>query len=198
MTANDIYNIENRLNEMLDVNTYEKINMTPREVEESLSRIERARYKKEFYESMCCNFTVCRYNESGVCGNKVKREECIEVSRKVLCMEEENKSEEEKKYRDFLKTENKHYVYINNFLATPMRYKILGMIYAYNTVPVASIRFENGILAERNIDELMSCYTLENCIKQCEQLNEEMKEHRESWSEDCWRLEQLMQEVGHD
>lgn len=110
----------------------------------------------------------------------------------------ENESEEEKKYIDFIKTENKYYVYINNFLATPMRYKILGVIYAYNTVPIASIRFENGILAEHNIDELVSCYTLENCIKQCEQLNEEMKEHRESWSEDCWRLEQLMQGVGHD
>lgn len=86
MTTNDIRSIENRLNETLDVNTYEKINMTPKEVEGSLSKLERERYKQEFYESMCCNFAMCIYNQSNVCRNKGKREECIEVSRKVLCM----------------------------------------------------------------------------------------------------------------
>lgn len=38
---------------------------------------------------MCsCNFTTCRYNANGKCENEEKRKECVEVSRKVLCLED--------------------------------------------------------------------------------------------------------------
>ena len=43
------------------------------------------------YENKKCNLTSCRYNAYGKCTNKEKREECVEVSRKVLCINEENK-----------------------------------------------------------------------------------------------------------
>ena len=36
------------------------------------------------------NITTCRYNADGKCTNEEKREECVEVSRKVLC-EDENR-----------------------------------------------------------------------------------------------------------
>ena len=39
-------------------------------------------------ENKKCNMTSCRYNEYGKCTNKEKREECVEVSRKVLCINE--------------------------------------------------------------------------------------------------------------
>ena len=35
-----------------------------------------------------CNLTTCRYNENGKCTNEEKRKECVEVSRKVLCEDE--------------------------------------------------------------------------------------------------------------
>ena len=34
-----------------------------------------------------CNLTTCRYNKDKKCTNKEKRKECVEVSRKVLCLE---------------------------------------------------------------------------------------------------------------
>ena len=40
------------------------------------------------YENKKCNLTSCRYNAYGKCTNKEKREECVEVSRKVLCITE--------------------------------------------------------------------------------------------------------------
>lgn len=40
-----------------------------------------------------CKFTTCRYNTDGKCTNEEKREECVEVSRKVLCINEENKKQ---------------------------------------------------------------------------------------------------------
>ncbi len=36
-----------------------------------------------------CNFTTCRFNEDGKCTNKEFREECVDMSRKVLCLHEE-------------------------------------------------------------------------------------------------------------
>ena len=36
-------------------------------------------------ENNNCNLTSCRYNAYGKCTNKEKREECVDVSRKVLC-----------------------------------------------------------------------------------------------------------------
>ena len=43
------------------------------------------------YENKKCNLTSCRYNVDGKCTNEEKREECVEVSGKVLCINEENK-----------------------------------------------------------------------------------------------------------
>ena len=42
------------------------------------------------YENKKCNLTSCRYNADGKCTNEEKREECVEVSRKVLCLNENN------------------------------------------------------------------------------------------------------------
>ena len=39
-------------------------------------------------ENNSCNLTTCRYNADGKCTNEGKRKECIEVSRKVLCLDE--------------------------------------------------------------------------------------------------------------
>lgn len=34
-----------------------------------------------------CHLITCRYNNDGKCTNNEKREECTEVSRKVLCLD---------------------------------------------------------------------------------------------------------------
>ena len=34
-----------------------------------------------------CNLTTCRYNKDKKCTNKFARKECIEVCKKVLCLE---------------------------------------------------------------------------------------------------------------
>ena len=39
------------------------------------------------YENKKCNLTSCRYNADGKCTNEEKREECVEVSLCVLCLE---------------------------------------------------------------------------------------------------------------
>lgn len=41
-----------------------------------------------------CNLTTCRYNKSGTCINERKRSECIEVSKKVLCLTSEEKQDD--------------------------------------------------------------------------------------------------------
>lgn len=43
------------------------------------------------YVNKKCNLTTCRYNADGKCTNEEKREECVEASRKVLYINEENK-----------------------------------------------------------------------------------------------------------
>lgn len=40
------------------------------------------------YADSQCNLTTCRYNQSGTCTNEEKRKECVEVSKKVLCLED--------------------------------------------------------------------------------------------------------------
>ena len=40
------------------------------------------------YENKKCNLTSCRYNADRKCTNEEKRKECVEVSRKVLCEDE--------------------------------------------------------------------------------------------------------------
>ena len=39
-------------------------------------------------ENNNCNLTTCRYNADGKCTNEEKREECVDVSRKVLCLDD--------------------------------------------------------------------------------------------------------------
>lgn len=39
------------------------------------------------YANKNCNLTFCRYNADGKCTNEEKREECVEVSEKVLCID---------------------------------------------------------------------------------------------------------------
>lgn len=34
------------------------------------------------------NLITCRHNQSGTCTNEEKREECVEVSKRVLCLED--------------------------------------------------------------------------------------------------------------
>lgn len=34
-----------------------------------------------------CNLTTCRYNADGKCTNEEKREECVRVSKAVLCID---------------------------------------------------------------------------------------------------------------
>lgn len=36
-----------------------------------------------------CNLVTCRYNQNNICQNEDKRTECVEVSRKVLCLNKE-------------------------------------------------------------------------------------------------------------
>jgi hypothetical protein len=43
------------------------------------------------YENKKCNLISCRYNADGKCTNEEKRKECVEASRKVLYINEENK-----------------------------------------------------------------------------------------------------------
>ena len=38
-----------------------------------------------------CNLTTCRYNADGKCTNEEKREECVRVSKDVLCITDKEK-----------------------------------------------------------------------------------------------------------
>ncbi len=40
------------------------------------------------YADSRCNLTTCRHNQSGICTNEEKRKECVEVSKRVLCLKE--------------------------------------------------------------------------------------------------------------
>lgn len=88
MRMDDIFEINKHVDEMLKEISMGKSDMDSREVESKLRDLEREDYRKSFFESMCCNFTVCIYNTDGKCSNTDKRKECVEISRKVLCMEE--------------------------------------------------------------------------------------------------------------
>lgn len=39
-------------------------------------------------ENNNCNLIACCYNQSGTCTNEDKRKECVEVSKRVLCLED--------------------------------------------------------------------------------------------------------------
>lgn len=92
----------------------------------------------------------------------------------------------------FLDMENKYYIYIKDFFSVPMKYRVIGYWVGYQEVPMIEIEFENGIIDERNINELMSCYTLEDCKEQCERLNRKMENYRNMWKIDKYRLKEVM------
>lgn len=49
-----------------------------------------------------CNLETCRYNQSGKCTNEKKRKECVDVSRKVLCLgDKENINKRKKRANNF-------------------------------------------------------------------------------------------------
>ena len=45
-------------------------------------------------ENNDCNLTTCRYNNDRKCTNEEKRKECVEVSRKVSCIDDLEKEKE--------------------------------------------------------------------------------------------------------
>ena len=49
--------------------------------------------KYKYENKANCNLTTCRYNADGKCTNEEKRKECVEVARKVLCLDEWNLKE---------------------------------------------------------------------------------------------------------
>lgn len=88
MTVRDIYAIEKQVNEQLEFLSSSKMNMLCEQVEETLRNMEREEYKEKFIKSKCCNLTTCRYNQSGTCTNEEKRKECVEVSKRVLRLDD--------------------------------------------------------------------------------------------------------------
>lgn len=108
--------------------------------------------------------------------------------------EEDNEPEEIKQCKEFLERESKCYIYISDFFARPMAYEALSFSCAYEEVSIVKIKYSNGIESEVAITELMKYDTLEKCEKRCEELNEEMKEYRETWSKAYWSLRSLTRE----
>lgn len=42
---------------------------------------------------MNCNLTTCRHNENGKCTSESDRKICVDVAKRVLCVEESKESE---------------------------------------------------------------------------------------------------------
>ena len=59
---------------------------------------------------MDCNLDSCRYNINKKCTNKEKRTECLEVSRAVLCLEDDSNDAQYKNRT----SKGKLYLYKNN------------------------------------------------------------------------------------
>lgn len=123
--------------------------------------------------------------------------------KKVICdfkekRKEDNEPEEIKQCREFLKRDNKCYIYITNFFAVPMAYESLGFSCGVDEVAIIKIKYTNGVENEVAITELMKYDTLEKCEKRCEELNESMKGYRDSWSKESWKLKQLEMENMED
>lgn len=73
-----------------------------------------------------CNLTSCQFNAEGICENEEAREDCVDMSRKVLCL---NELVPEKHTKESLKelydkcldvTRNKYLVCKNDADKTPM------------------------------------------------------------------------------
>lgn len=126
-----------------------------------------------------------------------------EHDKKEICdfkekCKEDNEPEEIKQCREFLKRDNKCYIYITNFFAVPMVYESLGFSCAVDEVSIVEIEYANGEKNEVAITELMKYDTLEKCEKRCKELNESMKGYRDSWSKESWKLKQLEMENMED
>lgn len=126
-----------------------------------------------------------------------------EHDKKAICdfkekCKEDNEPEEIKQCREFLKRDNKCYIYITNFFAVPMVYESLGFSCAVDEVSIVEIEYANGEKNEVVITELMKYDTLEKCEKRCKELNESMKGYRDSWSKESWKLKQLEMENMED
>lgn len=90
-------------------------------------------------------------------------------------------------------------LYIHNgFFAQPMAYESLGFSCGVDEVSIVEIEYANGEESEVAITELTKYDTLEKCKKRCEELNEEMKGYRDSWSKESWKLKQLEMENMED
>lgn len=90
MTEKDMGKITEHIDSQLKVFATRKIDMSCEEVENELRKLERKEYKEKFIKNNNCNLITCRYNQSGTCANGKKRKECVEVSKRVLCLEGEN------------------------------------------------------------------------------------------------------------
>lgn len=94
--------------------------------------------------------------------------------------------------QEFFEMEDKYYIYIKDFFAVPIKYRVMGYWVGYQEVPRIQIEFENGVVDERNINELMSCYKLEDCKDQCERINRKMEHYRNMWQIGKYRLKGVM------
>lgn len=88
MSKETLQNVTERVESELNFLSYQKSNMPIEKVVKKLIGNERPEYKEAFLKSGLCNLTTCRYNQDGKCTNEDKRKECVEVSRKVLCLED--------------------------------------------------------------------------------------------------------------
>lgn len=131
------------------------------------------------------SFDFTEHDKKAICDFKEKRKE-------------DNEPEEIKQCREFLKRDNKCYIYITNFFAVPMAYESLGFSCGVDEVAIIKIKYTNGVENEVAITELMKYDTLEKCEKRCEELNESMKGYRDSWSKESWKLKQLEMENMED
>ena len=87
------HEIGGRNGESIDCSTLKDEPVIEADNEADMQKFYECFYKQEPIEpnNKKCNLTFCRYNADGKCTNEEKREECVEVSRKVLCINEENK-----------------------------------------------------------------------------------------------------------
>lgn len=88
MNIDDMKNIGAQVDEQLKILAQSKINLSYEETEKRLRELEREEYKEKFINKKMCNLTTCRYNQTSTCTNEEKRKECVEVSEKVLCLED--------------------------------------------------------------------------------------------------------------
>lgn len=87
------HEIGGRNGEPIDCSTLEDEPVIKADNEADRQKFYECFYKQEPIEpnNKKCNLTFCRYNTDRECTNEEQRKECAEASRKVLCINEENK-----------------------------------------------------------------------------------------------------------